>query len=71
MSSIRDVWEFYNNSFWDPNIIKDLDDNFIDNKKNNNKNIILTDNETVNDTNSRDILNYNVNNLLNECINEN
>ncbi|PKB98111.1 hypothetical protein RhiirA5_431925 [Rhizophagus irregularis] len=58
-------------SFWDLNITKDLDDNFIDNEKNNNKNIILTDNETVDDTNSRDILNYNINNLLNECINEN
>lgn len=53
------------------NITKDLDDNFIDNKRNNNENIILTNNETVDDTNSRDILNYNVNNLLNECINEN
>ncbi|PKY48666.1 hypothetical protein RhiirA4_464328 [Rhizophagus irregularis] len=39
----------------------DLDDNFIDNERNNNENIILTNNETVDDTNSRDILNYNVN----------
>jgi hypothetical protein len=33
------------------NIPKDLDDDFIDNDKNNNENIILTDDETVNDTN--------------------
>jgi hypothetical protein len=52
------------------NIPKDLDD-FIDNEKNNNENIVLTDDETVDDTNGRGILNYNVNDLLDECINEN
>ncbi|GET03302.1 ribonuclease H-like domain-containing protein [Rhizophagus clarus] len=35
------------------NIPKDLDDDFIDNEKNNNEDIILTDDETVNDTNGR------------------
>ncbi|CAG8750297.1 14859_t:CDS:2 [Rhizophagus irregularis] len=53
------------------NIPKDLDDDFIDNEKNNNENIVLTDDETVDDTNGRGILNYNVNDLLDECINEN
>uniref|UniRef100_U9SUF3 Uncharacterized protein n=1 Tax=Rhizophagus irregularis (strain DAOM 181602 / DAOM 197198 / MUCL 43194) TaxID=747089 RepID=U9SUF3_RHIID len=35
------------------NIPKDLDDDFIDNEKNNNENIVLTDDETVDDTNGR------------------
>jgi hypothetical protein len=53
------------------NIPKDLDDDFIDNDKNNNENIILTDDETVDDTNGKGILNYNVNDLLDEYVNEN
>ncbi|GES93721.1 hypothetical protein GLOIN_2v1785592 [Rhizophagus clarus] len=53
------------------NISKDLDDDFIDNEKNNNEDIILTDDETVNDTNGRGILNYNINDLLNEYVNKN
>ncbi|GBB92851.1 hypothetical protein RclHR1_20670001 [Rhizophagus clarus] len=53
------------------NIPKDLDDDFIDNEKNNNEDIILTDDETVNDTNGRGILNYNINDLLNEYVNKN
>ncbi|GES95678.1 ribonuclease H-like domain-containing protein [Rhizophagus clarus] len=53
------------------NISKDLDDDFIDNKKNNNEDIVLTDDEIVDDTNGRGILNYNVDDLFNEYINEN
>jgi hypothetical protein len=53
------------------NIPKDLDDNFIDNDKNNSENIILTDDKTVDDTNGKDILNYNINDLLDEYVNEN
>ncbi|EXX59546.1 hypothetical protein RirG_188100 [Rhizophagus irregularis DAOM 197198w] len=54
------------------NIPKDLDDDFIDNEKNNNdENIVLTDDEIVDNTNGRGILNYNVNDLLNKYVNEN
>ncbi|GES96485.1 ribonuclease H-like domain-containing protein [Rhizophagus clarus] len=53
------------------NIPKDLDDDFIDNEKNNNKDIVLTDDKIVDDTNGRGILNYNVDDLFNEYVNEN
>ncbi|CAB5355158.1 unnamed protein product [Rhizophagus irregularis] len=54
------------------NIPKDLDDDFIDNEKNNNdENIVLTDDEIVDNTNGRGILNYNINDLLNKYVNEN
>ncbi|PKK68322.1 hypothetical protein RhiirC2_782401 [Rhizophagus irregularis] len=54
------------------NIPKDLDDDFIDNEKNNNdENIVLTDDKIIDDINGRGILNYNVNNLLNKYVNKN
>ncbi|PKY35448.1 hypothetical protein RhiirB3_456261 [Rhizophagus irregularis] len=52
------------------NIPKDLDEEFIDNEENNNENISLTDDETVNNGNGKGILNYNVDDLLDEYINE-
>lgn len=41
------------------------------NNKNNNKNITLTDDKTVDDINGKGILNYNVNDFLDKYINEN
>ncbi|PKY48949.1 hypothetical protein RhiirA4_464721 [Rhizophagus irregularis] len=52
------------------NIPKDLDEEFIDNEENNNENISLTDDETVDNGNGKGILNYNVDDLLDEYINE-
>ncbi|RIA84666.1 hypothetical protein C1645_831923 [Glomus cerebriforme] len=52
------------------NIPKDLDKDFINNEENNNKNISLTDDETVNDINNKGILNYNIDDLLDEYVNE-
>ncbi|GBB92156.1 hypothetical protein RclHR1_19720002 [Rhizophagus clarus] len=53
------------------NIPKDLNDDFIDNEKNNNEDIVLMDDETIDDTNGKGILNYNVDDLFNEYVNEN
>ena len=54
-------------------IPKDLDDDFTDNEsseKNDNENV-LTDDETVNNTNGKGILNYEIDDLLNIYINDN